>query len=93
MMTRSMAVSLAEHRIRVNGIAPGLIRTPLTERWLDARLDLKKHYEKSIPLGEVGVADDCAGAAVFLCSRAARYITGHVLVIDGGLTAGQIGKL
>jgi NAD(P)-dependent dehydrogenase (short-subunit alcohol dehydrogenase family) len=93
MMTRSMAMSLAEQGIRVNGIAPGLIRTPLTSDWLDARQELKKHYEKKILLGEVGVAEDCAGAAVFLCSRAARYVTGHVLVIDGGLTVGQIGKM
>jgi NAD(P)-dependent dehydrogenase (short-subunit alcohol dehydrogenase family) len=93
MMTKSLALSLADHGIRVNGIAPGLIRTPLTSRWLDTRLDLKAHYEKKILVGEVGAAEDCAGAAVFLCSPAARYITGHVMVVDGGLTVGQIGKM
>jgi NAD(P)-dependent dehydrogenase (short-subunit alcohol dehydrogenase family) len=93
MMTRSLATSLAEHRIRVNGIAPGLIRTPLTSQWLDTRADLKEHYEKKILQGEIGVADDCVGAAIFLCSTAARYITGHVLGVDAGLTVGQIGRL
>jgi NAD(P)-dependent dehydrogenase (short-subunit alcohol dehydrogenase family) len=94
MLTRSLAVSLAPHRIRVNGIAPGLIRTPLTSTWMEPRAhDLLKHYEKKILVGEVGKPQDCAGAAIFLCSEAARYITGEIIVIDGGLTAQQIGEM
>jgi NAD(P)-dependent dehydrogenase (short-subunit alcohol dehydrogenase family) len=93
MMTRSLAVSLAPHGLRVNAIAPGLIRTPLTSVWLEPRSqDLLKHYERKIPLGRIGEAADCAGAAAFLCSTAAGYITGEVIVIDGGLTVTQIGR-
>lgn len=93
MLTRSLAVSLAPHGIRVNGIAPGLIRTPLTEEWMvpQAR-NLLTHYENKILLGHVGTPQDCAGAVVFLCSDAARYITGEIIVVDGGLTVAQIGK-
>jgi NAD(P)-dependent dehydrogenase (short-subunit alcohol dehydrogenase family) len=94
MMTRSLAVSLAPHGVRVNGIAPGLIRTPLTETWLEPRAhDLLKHYEKKILLGRVGLPEDCAGAVAFLCSPAASYITGEIIVIDGGLTVSQIGRM
>ena len=92
MMTRSLAVSLAPHGIRVNGIAPGLIRTPLTSVWMEPRADtILKHYEKNILLGRVGTPPDCAGAVAFLCSPAASYITGEIIVVDGGLTCLQIG--
>jgi NAD(P)-dependent dehydrogenase (short-subunit alcohol dehydrogenase family) len=94
MMTKTLAASLAPHGIRVNGIAPGLIRTPLTQTWMEPRAhDLLKHYEKKILLGKVGQPQDCAGATAFLCSEAAAYITGEIIVVDGGLTTTQIGRL
>lgn len=93
MLIRSLAVSLAPHGIRVNGIAPGLIRTPLTQEWMVPQAkELLTHYENKILLGHVGAPEDCAGAVVFLCSEAARYITGEIIVVDGGLTVAQIGK-
>jgi NAD(P)-dependent dehydrogenase (short-subunit alcohol dehydrogenase family) len=93
MLIRSLAVSLAPHGIRVNGIAPGLIKTPLTSVWIETRADdLLEHYKKKILLGRIGAPEDCAGAVVFLCSPAASYITGEIIVIDGGLTVHQIGK-
>lgn len=91
MMTRTLAQSLATHGIRVNSIAPGLIRTPLTAGMLSP--EKVRHYEKKIVLGRLGEPEDCAGAAVFLLSAAARYITGQILVVDGGLTLGQIGRM
>lgn len=93
MLIRSLAVSLAPYQIRVNGIAPGLIRTPLTSQWMEPRSqDLLRHYESKILLGRVGTPQDCAGAVVFLSSDAAKYLTGEVIVIDGGLTVCQIGR-
>src|ERR1051325_889802 len=94
MLIRSLAASLADYSIRVNGIAPGLIKTPLTSVWMESRADdLLPHYQKKILLGHIGTPEDCAGAVVFLCSPAPRYVTGEIIVIDGGLTAVKVGKL
>jgi NAD(P)-dependent dehydrogenase (short-subunit alcohol dehydrogenase family) len=93
MLVRTLAVSLAPHGIRINGIAPGLIKTPLNAAWLESRSsDLLSHYEKKILLGRIGTPEDCAGAVVFLCSPAADYITGEIITVDGGLTVAQIGR-
>lgn len=90
-MIKTLAVSLAKHGIRVNGIAPGLIRVPRIHHFLTPRL--VEHYQNKVLLGRVGLPEDCAGACVFLCSDAASYITGETIVIDGGLTTTQIGKI
>lgn len=93
MMTRTLAQNLAAHRIRVNGLAPGLIRTPLTASGIDASPEKRALYEKKILQGRIGDPGDCVGAAVFLLSPASSYITGQILIVDGGLTLGQIGRL
>ncbi|WP_221031986.1 SDR family NAD(P)-dependent oxidoreductase [Actomonas aquatica] len=92
MMTRTLAQALAPQGIRVNGLAPGLIRTPLTSSWLDGDDGVRAHYEKKVLLGRIGEPEDCAGVAAFLLSPAANYITGQTLIVDGGLTVGQIGR-
>lgn len=93
MLTRTLALALAEHGIRVNAIAPGLIQTPLSRAWLASRPGLEEHYQKSIPLKRIGTPQDCTGAVVYLASEAAAYVTGQVLVIDGGLTGQQLSPL
>lgn len=89
MMVRSLAVSLADRGIRVNGIGPGLIETPLTKTGLDIG-ETRAIRRRQIPLGRIGLADDIGGAAVFLASADAAYITGQMLYIDGGIVARQM---
>jgi NAD(P)-dependent dehydrogenase (short-subunit alcohol dehydrogenase family) len=87
-MVRSLCVSLAPHGIRVNGIAPGLFRTPLTEPALqDDRC--RRWMELHTPNGKVPGPDACAGTAVFLLSDAADHIHGQMLFVDGGMSIWQ----
>ena len=82
-LTRSMAVDLASVGIRVNAVAPGAtFNRPLTEELL-SRWGPRGRY---IPLGRIGIPEEVASAVAFLASDAARYITGQVLYVDGGLT-------
>jgi NAD(P)-dependent dehydrogenase (short-subunit alcohol dehydrogenase family) len=92
-MVRSLATALAADGIRVNGIAPGLIRTRLLGEKVKARKDPLAPYQKRVLLGRLGEPEDCAGPVIFLCSKAARYITGHIITVDGGLSASQSGLL
>jgi 3-oxoacyl-[acyl-carrier protein] reductase len=80
--TKSAARELASRGILVNAVAPGFIDTDMTARLKD---ELKGQMLKSIPLGAFGRPEDIANAALFLASPAARYITGQVLTVDGGM--------
>ncbi len=83
MLTRALAVEWAQHGIRVNAIAPTWFYTPMSKPTLDDPAKLAEKL-KSIPLGRVGQGEDIVGAAVFLASDASRYVTGHILTVDGG---------
>lgn len=89
MMVRSLAVSLAGRGIRVNGIGPGIVETPLTGPGLE-KPGVRSRLSGQIPLGKIGKPEDIAGAAVFLASPRASYITGQMLYIDGGIVASQM---
>jgi 3-oxoacyl-[acyl-carrier protein] reductase len=89
-LVRGLAVELARDGIRVNGVAPGYIRTAqaLSEEHSLGPEGLEEAAE-FIPMGRVGEPEDIADVSVFLASEGARYITGQVLVVDGGLLVGR----
>jgi NAD(P)-dependent dehydrogenase (short-subunit alcohol dehydrogenase family) len=85
-LTKSLAIAYAPDKIRVNAIAPGWIATPLTQALQDDPTRSEAIVART-PLGRWGAPDDLAGAAVFLCSPAASFITGAILAVDGGYLA------
>ncbi|MBI4286669.1 MAG: 3-oxoacyl-ACP reductase FabG [Chloroflexi bacterium] len=86
MMTRILAVELARFNIRVNAINPSLLRTKFSDfAWRDPESERKFAAER--PMGRIGEPEDVVGAAIFLASDASRYITGHSILIDGGMHA------
>jgi NAD(P)-dependent dehydrogenase (short-subunit alcohol dehydrogenase family) len=86
-LARNLAVEFGPHNVRINCVAPGLIKTDFAKAlWQNPTI--AKAYEQATPLRRLGETDDVAGAVVFLSSPAGRFITGQTLVIDGGATIG-----
>jgi len=92
LLTKTMALDLADHHIRVNAVAPGYILTPMAQE-IDPPDFMEFYKDRLIPLGRLGAPEDVAGAFVFLAGDDAKFITGHTLVIDGGQTSGDGRKL
>lgn len=84
-LTKTLGRAWAPEGIRVNGLAPGLVETKLTQA-TTAHPDRLKGALANIPQNRVGLPAEMAGAAIFLASPLASYVTGHTLVVDGGLT-------
>ncbi len=81
-LTRGLAKELAPRNIRVNAIAPGVIETPFHDRF--STPELLETFRKSIPLGRLGTAEECADAILYLVSPMASYVTGQTIDINGG---------
>lgn len=86
MLTKGMALDWGRYGIRVNGLAPGYFQTDLNKA-LVADEKFLSWLEQRTPLGRWGDVDELAGAAIFLASDAASFVTGHILYVDGGITS------
>jgi 2-deoxy-D-gluconate 3-dehydrogenase len=83
-MTRHMAADLARDNVNVNGIAPGFFPSKMTAGLID---EFEKEMVARIPRGRLGEAEDMAGTAIYLASRASAWVVGHTVILDGGAIA------
>ena len=88
MLTKNIALEVAEKGIRINGIAPGAINTPMNKDIME-NPQKKKQEEEKIPMRRIGEPEEIAKVAFFLASTDASYITGTTVYVDGGLTLSQ----
>jgi len=88
MLVKQHAMELARHGIRVNGVAPTVVATEMARHWLDNPVTHAQILAR-IPLGRVAEPEDVVGPVLFFCSDAARFVTGQILYVDGGITASQ----
>jgi NAD(P)-dependent dehydrogenase (short-subunit alcohol dehydrogenase family) len=86
-LTKATALELAKSNIRVNAVAPGPVNTGLLQRMVGGHVDLSVIAD-AVPMGRISEPEETAQAILWLCSDAASYISGHTLVVDGGLTVG-----
>ena len=86
-LTRCLAIEWAKYNILVNAIAPSHVRTSLIEKLMQEKPEIRTYFLNNIPLNRLGEVVDVVGPAIFLAAEASAFITGHVLLVDGGHTA------
>lgn len=86
-LTKTAALEYAAKNIRVNAICPGVIQTPMIDRFVHGEAQVKKQLVEGEPIGRVGEPEEIAAAALWLCSDSSSFVTGHSMVVDGGWIA------
>ena len=86
-LTKTAALEYGRKGVRINALCPGFTLTPMVQQMIDAGLP-QEELAARVPLGRLGTPDEVAAAALFLCSAASAFMSGHALAIDGGIVAG-----
>ncbi|MFN4769447.1 MAG: SDR family oxidoreductase [Candidatus Kapaibacterium sp.] len=86
-LTKGAAIEYAKSGIRINAVCPGVIRTPMIDRFTGKNKAAEKAFEDQEPVGRLGEPEEVAEAVIWLCSDASSFVTGHALAVDGGWIA------
>ena len=86
-LTKTAALEYAKQGIRVNALCPAYTRTPMVDRIVQSKPGLEAKLQSRVPIGRLGTPEEISAAAVYLCMPSASFITGHSLVLDGGIMA------
>ncbi|MEJ8858291.1 SDR family oxidoreductase [Variovorax robiniae] len=86
-LTKSTAAEFGKKNIRINAVCPGVIRTPMAQRWAQVDPEIPARMAALHPIGRIGEPEEVAATVLWLCSDAASFVTGHSQTVDGGFTA------
>ncbi|MCA1852573.1 MAG: SDR family oxidoreductase, partial [Beggiatoa sp.] len=86
-LTKCAALDYAQLKIRINAVCPGIIATPMMQRFTGGTAEGEQRVIVQEPVGRMGMPEEIAAAVVWLCSDSAAFLVGHAMVIDGGQTA------